>query len=85
MESLSIKELVVASNGTLVNGNELDEIKKIVIDSRAANEGDAFIAIIGENLDGHKFIQSALENGCKTLASFSAPLAINDLSCLFSS
>ena len=66
MESLSIKELVVASNGTLVNGNELDEIKKIVIDSRAANEGDAFIAIIGENLDGHKFIQSALENGCKT-------------------
>ena len=57
MESLSIKELVVASNGTLVNGNELDEIKKIVIDSRAANEGDAFIAIIGENLDGHKFNQ----------------------------
>ncbi|EPZ60294.1 hypothetical protein H477_1127 [[Clostridium] sordellii ATCC 9714] len=43
MESLSIKELVVASNGTLVNGNELDEIKKIVIDSRAANEGDAFM------------------------------------------
>ncbi|MGL5757106.1 MAG: UDP-N-acetylmuramoyl-tripeptide--D-alanyl-D-alanine ligase [Paraclostridium sp.] len=66
MESLSIKELVVASNGTLVKGNELDEIKNIVIDSRRATVEDVFIAIIGENLDGHKFMQAALENGCKT-------------------
>ncbi|SCI72060.1 UDP-N-acetylmuramoyl-tripeptide--D-alanyl-D-alanine ligase [uncultured Clostridium sp.] len=66
MESLSIKELVEASNGTLVQGNELDTIKNIVIDSRKATDVDAFLAIIGENLDGHNFMQSALENGCKT-------------------
>ena len=66
MESLSIKELVEASNGTLVQGNELDTIKNIVIDSRKATDVDVFIAIIGENLDGHNFMQSALENGCKT-------------------
>jgi UDP-N-acetylmuramoyl-tripeptide--D-alanyl-D-alanine ligase len=66
MEALSIKELVVASNGTLVQGKELEKIQNIVIDSRKATEVDAFIAIIGENLDGHKFMQSALENGCKT-------------------
>ena len=66
MESLSIKELVDASNGTLVQGNELDIIQNIVIDSRKATDVDAFLAIIGENLDGHNFMQSAHENGCKT-------------------
>ncbi len=66
MESLSIKELVAGSNGNLVQGNELEKINNIVIDSRKAKEGDVFIAIIGESLDGHKFMKSALENGCKT-------------------
>ncbi|WGX75879.1 UDP-N-acetylmuramoyl-tripeptide--D-alanyl-D-alanine ligase [Paraclostridium bifermentans] len=66
MESLSIKELVIATKGTLVKGNESDEIQNIVIDSRKAKSTDAFIAIIGESLDGHKFMQSAYENGCKT-------------------
>ena len=66
MESLSIKELVIATKGTLVKGNESDEIQNIVIDSRKAKSTDVFIAIIGESLDGHKFMQSAYENGCKT-------------------
>lgn len=66
MEALSVKELVIATKGNLVNGNELDEIKNIAIDSRKAKLEDAFIAIIGENLDGHNFMQSAYENGCRT-------------------
>ena len=66
MEALSVKDLLQATNGNLVSGNELDEINNISIDSRKAKLGDVFIAIIGENLDGHKFMQSALDNGCKT-------------------
>ncbi|MGL5717468.1 MAG: UDP-N-acetylmuramoyl-tripeptide--D-alanyl-D-alanine ligase [Paraclostridium sp.] len=66
MEALSIKELLVATNGKLVEGNEKEEITNIVIDNRVAKPGDVFIAIIGENLDGHKFMQGALDNGCKT-------------------
>lgn len=66
MEALSVKDLLQATNGNLVSGNELDKINNISIDSRKAKLGDVFIAIIGENLDGHKFMQSALDNGCKT-------------------
>ena len=66
MEALSVKDLLQATNGNLISGNELDEINNIAIDSRKAKLGDVFIAIIGENLDGHKFMQSALDNGCKT-------------------
>ena len=66
MESLTVNELVIATQGKLVLGNENYTIDDIVIDSRKANEKNVFVAIIGENLDGHNFMQSAYEKGCKT-------------------
>ncbi len=66
MKFLTIKELVLASDGKLLSGNENDCIYDIVIDSRKASKENVFVAIIGENLDGHKFINSAYKNGCKT-------------------
>lgn len=66
MNFLTIKELVLSSEGKLLSGNENDCIYDIVIDSRKASKENVFVAIIGENLDGHKFIKSAYENGCKT-------------------
>ena len=66
MNSLKISELVIATKGKLVIGNESDTINGIVIDSRKANKDNVFVAVIGENLDGHQFMQSAYENGCKT-------------------
>lgn len=38
-------------------------IGKIEKDSRLVDKTSIYLAIIGENLDGHKFIPSALENG----------------------
>ncbi len=35
----------------------------VCIDSRKIQKGDLFIAIIGENQDGHKYVASALEKG----------------------
>lgn len=66
MECLTIKELVLATDGYLTTGNENDRVNDVVIDSRKANENNVFVAIIGENLDGHTFMQSAYENGCRT-------------------
>ncbi|MGL5346370.1 MAG: UDP-N-acetylmuramoyl-tripeptide--D-alanyl-D-alanine ligase [Peptostreptococcaceae bacterium] len=65
MESLTISELLLATNGTLVQGNKNDCINDIVIDSRKVNQDNLFVAIIGENLDGHNFMQGAYEKGCK--------------------
>lgn len=68
MDYLSIEELVNASNGDLTSkSKEVEAINDLVIDSRLANKNNAFFAIIGESLDGHKFINSAIENGCKTI------------------
>ena len=35
----------------------------VSIDSRKINKGDLFIAIEGDNFDGHNFVKAAFENG----------------------
>ena len=68
MEYLTIKELILASKGQLVSKcNEETSVNDIVIDSRKASEDNAFVAIVGENLDGHDFINLAINQGCKTI------------------
>lgn len=36
----------------------------VTLDSREAKKGDLYIAIKGENVDGHRYIQAASKNGC---------------------
>ena len=39
------------------------EITGIAIDSRKVKQGDLFIPLLGENVDGHNYIESAFEKG----------------------
>jgi UDP-N-acetylmuramoyl-tripeptide--D-alanyl-D-alanine ligase len=41
----------------------LGPVAGITTDSRAVAEGQLFVALIGENFDGHDFVQSAVEQG----------------------
>jgi UDP-N-acetylmuramoyl-L-alanyl-D-glutamate--2,6-diaminopimelate ligase len=43
------------------------EISGISFDSRNIKPGDIFVAIKGENFDGHKFINSAIKNGASSI------------------
>jgi len=43
------------------------EISGISFDSRKVKQGDIFVAIKGENFDGHKFINSAIKNGATSI------------------
>ena len=47
--------------------NEDINITGVSIDSRKIKEGNMFIAINGFEMDGHKFIDSAIENGAKAV------------------
>lgn len=60
---LSINNLIEATSGELIINNYKCEIENISIDSREYKENSLFIPIIGETHDGHKFIESAYENG----------------------
>ena len=61
---LKVSELVNATDGILLNGDLEKEIKSYKIDSREIRSGDFFIPIVGENVDGHKFILNAVKCNC---------------------
>lgn len=60
MKTLSIKEIASALNAEYTGDAY---VKDITIDSRTAKDGDLYIAIHGENFDGHDFSASAVKNG----------------------
>ena len=66
MKPLDIKEIIEATNGTLLQSNGEEAILRVCIDSRIAKDGDIFIPIKGESHDGHDYILKAYECGAKT-------------------
>lgn len=63
MNNLNLKQIIKYSSADLIAGKVDKIIKEIVIDSRKVKADYLFIAIIGENKDGHRFIKEAVKNG----------------------
>ena len=63
MEHVKVQDLVNATGGTLLAGNPNADVCKIRLDSRQVESGDLFVPIIGEKVDGHKFIDQVIEKG----------------------
>lgn len=66
MKKLTVKQLILATNGYLLCGNENALIDNIVIDSRLVNNTSLFIPIIGDFHDAHKFMENCYQSGCRT-------------------
>lgn len=66
MKKISIDYLIKYTNGKLLKEGNEEYINNVSIDSRDVKLGDLFIPIIGESLDGHEFMLSAYQNGCRT-------------------
>ena len=64
MINIKIKDIVKAVGGTLLCGDENQQIDHISIDSRSSQGNDIFVPIIGEKVDAHNFIEQAFSNGC---------------------
>ena len=71
-----VKDLEKILNAKKVNITNDTEITGIAIDSRKVKQGDLFIPFLGENVDGHNYIESAFEKGeiRHALHSFFIPL-----------
>ena len=69
MYRLTIKDILEATGGVLLCGDENTEIKDVCINSKEIKPGDLFVPIIGERVDAHRFIESALHTGAATLTS----------------
>jgi UDP-N-acetylmuramoyl-tripeptide--D-alanyl-D-alanine ligase len=59
----SLKDVLKATAGTLVSGAQEFLFYGISTDSRLISKGNLFIALKGENFDGHDFVMRALKQG----------------------
>ena len=64
---MNLKEIVIATGGKLLSGDEQMEITGFSQDSRQVIKGMMYIPIIGERFDGHDFINSAFDNGASAV------------------
>ena len=62
-----LKELLQTAGKYEISGSDEIEINGIEIDSRKIKDGNAFIAIIGTQADGHDYISKAIELGAKAI------------------
>ena len=67
MNKTTIEEIIRATEGTLISGQNENFITGVKHDSRECGEGDMFVAIKGENQDGHKYIPQVIGKGCRTV------------------
>ena len=58
-----VKDLEKILNAKKANITSNVEITGIAIDSRKVKQGELFIPFLGENVDGHDYIESAFEKG----------------------
>jgi UDP-N-acetylmuramoyl-tripeptide--D-alanyl-D-alanine ligase len=63
MNRLSIFQIAKFAEGSLSSGDRTVAIDKIGTDSRTLKRGELFVALRGENFDGHNFVESAAKAG----------------------
>ena len=63
MASFTMDEILQATEGTLLWGSSGHRARSVSTDSRQVRQGDLFIALKGENFDGHRFVKGAMDDG----------------------
>ena len=63
MKDFCVRDIVCATGGRLLCGDDNTEITNFATNSSKAEPGFMFAPIVGERVDGHKYIESAFECG----------------------
>ncbi|HEX3816653.1 MAG TPA: Mur ligase family protein, partial [Chthoniobacterales bacterium] len=63
MNPLSLNQLAQFAEAVRQNGDGSRMVASLSTDSRTTRPGDLFVALRGDNFDGHKFVAQATERG----------------------
>ncbi len=63
MNATPLSTITQWAKGQLISGNPSTLVTNVCTDSRALKAGDLFVALSGENFDGHAFVQAAASLG----------------------
>ena len=73
-----LQDILYKVNILSVKGSTDISIKDVQIDSRLISSGSVFIAVKGEGIDGHGFIDKAIENKASAIVCETMPEMLND-------
>ena len=62
---IKVKDILKITKGELIIGNPEETCEKYAKDSREVQEGDIYIGIKGEKVNGSQYYEKAFENGAK--------------------
>lgn len=65
--TLTLERAAAATNARVQNADRFPGRMRIVTDTRALQPGDTFLALRGEQFDGHAFVKNALDMGAAAL------------------
>ena len=82
IESIYLSELGLATKGIL-RGEDI-AFPSVAIDTRTLTAGELYIALQGEQFDGHQFVAQAVKKGCSSVVLSDADLAagLHETPCL---
>ncbi len=66
MERTKVSKIIKYVGGELISGKGESIVETVVIDSREASKNSLFVALEGEQTDGHRFIKNAYDSGART-------------------
>ncbi len=72
-----LKDILYKVSLVSTSGDMNGEIVSIAFDSRKVEKGTLFVAIKGTQVDGHDYIQSAIENGAKVIVCEQIPAKLS--------
>jgi len=64
---MKLEKLLEKIDYTLLNGSLDVSVSDIAYDSRKVKNGDVFVAIVGSNVDGHDYIDMAIDSGASVV------------------
>ncbi|MDF1815498.1 MAG: UDP-N-acetylmuramoyl-tripeptide--D-alanyl-D-alanine ligase [Verrucomicrobiales bacterium] len=67
MIATQLSEMARWAEGALISGVPSVEVSRISTDTRSVQKGDAFLALRGDNFNGHDFVGKAVEAGAETV------------------
>ena len=64
-----LKDILIGFKFEVIQGDNNVSVSGLKFDSRKVSQGDVFFAIRGEMADGHDYINSAIDLGCRCIVS----------------